>query len=290
MHASRRATIFNSFLAGNGYGIEMNWCDEVAIVDTEIRGISTTMKSMISPPYYNKPCVTTNNFVVPMGYRMHTAIYWFDRVFSDGSSASNRGARLDNVKFFDFDHDDECSNSVPIGFNTRDKRDGHWNYVSSFNNVQFESANMIDAKSASDGGVNDIVIVDLGGNSDPSDQSITTSAFVSDRPHLTSFASKCTSYPKNLAYCENSCLRTVTLSIDQTGTRFFDLKVYRESDGMMVFGTDFYNYDDNPQQYTFEENERKFSIPLPKGSYRFEFFNEDEIAWPKHVYELWGKY
>jgi len=287
MERSRRATLSQSYFAGNGYGIEMIWCDEMEIIDTEIRGISNDLKALVDPPYYNKPCVS-NSFRSPMGYRMQTNIYHFDKTFPDGTKSTNRGVRLVNVQFFDFDHDDACKDSVPIGFNTNDKRNGHWDYVSSFDNVQFESDNIMDTQEADTGGVSDVVIIDVDGSSDPANRASSASAFVSDKLHLKAFATKCTSYPHDLAYCEGSCLRTVSFSIDQTGTKFFYAKITRQ-DGANAIGVDFYRYDNDAHQMQYEDNSRLFSFPLPSGKYKVEFFDGEDLVWPKHVYEKWGK-
>ena len=290
IYRSRRATLSHSFFAGNGFGVEMRWCDEMKISDTVVRGVSKELKALVDPPYYNNPC-ESRNFLTPMGYRMHTTIYDFDKKFSDGTVSTNRGVSLSNVQFFDFDHDDSCVDSIPIVFNTKDKRDGHWNYISSFNDVQFESENMIDALQANDGGVPDVVIIDVDGSSDPANRASGASAFVSDKPHLKAFATKCTSYPHNLAYCEGSCLRTVSLSIDQTGTQFYHALITRLDDGADAYGVDFYDYDDDDDahQLQYEGNERVFSIPLPMGKYKIEFFDGEDLVWPKHVFEKWGK-
>jgi len=265
----------------------MRWCDEMEIIDTEIRGISNDLKALVDPPYYNKPCVS-NNFRSPMGYRMQTNIHNFDYKFPDGTISTNKGVRLVNVQFFDFDHDDACENSVPIGFNTDDKRDGHWDYVSSFTNVQFESDNIMDTEEADTGGVSDVVIIDVDGSSDPANRASSASALVSDKLHLKAFATRCTSYPHDLAYCEGSCLRTVSFVVDQTGTKFFYAKITRE-DGTNAIGVDFYRYDNDAHQMQYEDNSRLFSFPLPSGKYKLEFFDGEDLVWPKHVYEKWGK-
>jgi hypothetical protein len=287
IYASRLATISQSFLAGNGYGIEMRWCDEMEITDTVIGGISDDLKSLIDEAYYNHPCLS-NNFQIPMGYRMQTTIHRFGQKYADGTESTNRGANLSNVTFIDFDHNDVCKDSVPIEFNTADKRDGHWNYVSSFDKVQFESDNIMNTQKAIEGGVPDIVIIDIDGSSDPAKEATGASSFVTDKPQLTAFASRCTSYPRGMAYCEGSCLRTVTLYFDQTDTKDYSVKFTRQ-DGKVAFGVGFYRYDNDAHLSQYENNERSISIPLPSGKYKVEFFDGEELVWPKLVFEKWGK-
>ena len=222
---------------------------------------------------------------------MQTQIYRFDRKLSDDTYLQNIGAKLTDVKFSKFDHDDECFESVAIGFNVDSTSDGHWNYVSSFNGVQFtELSNMIDAKSANEGGVSDIVITDVGGLSDPLGQATVTSSFVSNRPHLIDLArGDCKDYNAGFAYCVNTCYRTVTLYIEQTDSAEFDLKVTRVEDGVQTYGDAFYRFDDDIHRKSFEGNNRKYSVALPWGTYRLEFYNGLDPIWPKHVYEVYGK-
>jgi hypothetical protein len=183
---------------------------------------------------------------------------------------------------------DVCKDSVPIEFNTADKRDGHWNYVSSFDKVQFESDNIMNTQKAIEGGVPDIVIIDIDGSSDPAKEATGASSFVTDKPQLTAFASRCTSYPRGMAYCEGSCLRTVTLYFDQTDTKDYSVKFTRQ-DGKVAFGVGFYRYDNDAHLSQYENNERSISIPLPSGKYKVEFFDGEELVWPKLVFEKWGK-
>jgi len=58
---------------------------------------------------------------------MPTALNW----------SSGKGVTVQNTTFSDFDNSDNCLGSIPIEFDKDDKRDGHFNYVSSFNNVYY---------------------------------------------------------------------------------------------------------------------------------------------------------
>jgi hypothetical protein len=79
----------------------------------------------------------------------------------------------------------------------------------------------------------------------------------------------------------------VTLSVDQTDSFNYDLKITRFDDGKEVFGQSIYQFDDDPHLSTYEANERRFSMSLQSGTYKFEFFDNDVPIWPKHVYEIW---
>lgn len=304
MYNARFATLRNSNLIGNGYGVEMRWSDDVSVSDTVIRGLSQEMEELSRRPYFNSPC-KSRWWPYPIGYRMQSQIYRSD-FSNDGKN--NRGMSMSNVNFYDFDHSDEwqyfnleekyrCSHSTSIGINTSDKRDNHFNYVSSFKDVSFDGPNTIDLQTANanEDGVYDVVVVDPDGGSDPSKQSNSASVFVSDKEHLTAFASDCTSYSAlGMAYCSNTCYRGVTVYANQIETSEFDLKVTRAPDSKfaeerVTYAASYYPYDgpEEIKRYRTEQNERKFHIALPQGSYKFEFVDADEVVWPGSAYEIW---
>lgn len=304
MYNARFATLRNSNLIGNGYGVEMRWSDDVSVSDTDIRGLSQEMEELSRRPYFSSPC-KSRWWPYPMGYRIQSQIYRSD-FSNDGKN--NRGMSMSNVNFYDFDHSDEwqyfnleeknrCSHSTSIGINTSDKRDNHFNYVSSFKDVSFDGPNTIDLQTANanEDGVYDVVVVDPDGGSDPSKQSNSGSVFVSDKEHLTAFASDCTSYSAlGMAYCPNTCYRGVTVYANQIETSEFDLKVTRVPDSKfaeerVTYAASYYPYDgpEEIKRYRTEENQRKFHIALPQGSYKFEFVDVDEVVWPGSAYEIW---
>ncbi len=280
MYNGARVSVENSLFAESAFNIEMRWCDDVNINNVDIRGISPFTKHIVDSPYYNKPCISSG-FHSPIGYRMHTTIHrWGDL---------NKGAKLSNVEFTFFDHDDQCSTSIPIGFNTNDKRDGHWDYLSSFTNVRVNGERLIDANSANEKGVPDIVIADPDGSSDPSRQASGASVFVSSKPYLTDFArGNCEQYHDGIAYCRNACYRTVQLIVGQTSSANYDLRVTR-NDGIVTYAPGFYQYDDSKyyNRSLYEGYPRKYAVSLPHGTYQLEFFENGESVWPQYVYEVW---
>jgi hypothetical protein len=220
---------------------------------------------------------------VRIGYLMPTTIW--------RSDIANYGAKLSNVIFSDFDDEDECQGSMPIKFSTDEIRDGHWNYVSSFNNVQIDGSKILPAAAAAQLSVKDIVITDIGGSLDPSGQVSTTSSIVSNRPELTTLArGSCEEDWEGMTYCRDTCFRSVTIKIDQDDTADLVMKVTRVDDGIFTQADQFYLYDDDDHLRGYEGSSRKFSVPLPHGNYQIKFLDStQEIVWPKFAYEVWGK-
>ncbi len=289
LYASARAYLENSLIAENAYNLELRWCDHVNVTDVDIRGIAPSTMELTHPPYLNKPC-SSSGFYSPIGYRMQTAIhryYWGE---------TNRGAKLENVGFTHFDYRGQCSSSVAIDFNTRDKRDGEWDYLSSFTNVTVSGDKIMDAKSADEEGIRNIIISDPDGSSNPSltsplatnKQSTVAGSFVMNKGYLTDLAhGDCQIHYDGIAYCEDACYRTVELLASQTGSAGYDLQVIREDDGVEVYFPAFYEYDDNFNRSLYEDHSRKYTVSLPEGSYQITFLDNGIPVWPQYVYELW---
>ena len=275
-HASSRLSVSNSLLAENSNNVEMRWSDDIMINDTEIRGISSITKHLVHPPYFNRPC--TEHILSPVGYRMQTNIYQY-----------KKGAQLTNVHFSLFDHDDECSNSFPIAFQTYHRYTTKlWDYTSTFQNVTFDGKKTMAASAAHEAGVLDIIITDPDGNSDPAGQSFGPASFVSNVTHLTGLShGSCSVYDEGIAYCNNTCLRTVKFVVDQAFSEDYDLKVTRIEDDAEVIVPAYYAYDNNQQLKRAYQNQRMYSIPIPFGTYTITFFQNGTHVWPTHVYVLW---
>ncbi len=271
----------------------MRRSDEMEVNDSFIRGITSTRKEEINLAMYNSPCIT-NGWPAPIGFRMNNWIHRFNGHHAE--TAPNLGVKMTNVHFTDFDHNDECKSSVAVGFRAAelsepDVNDGHFNYVSSFQNVDL-GPKTIDMASAKLGGLQDIVITDPNGSSDPAGVSTSASVFISNRNELKTFleSSGCTSYDDfGMAYCENSCLRGVTVLIDQMETKELDMKITRMSDGKSTYALQFYRFDE-PEFFNntlYDSHARKFSIPLPAGQYSIQFESNGEPVWPRYAVERW---
>ncbi len=297
LYDGSRAALESSLLAENGRNIHFYLSDNVNVTDADIRGISPSTKYLVHPPYFNKPC-TSSGFYSPIGYLSSTYLNRFQD--------PHRGAKLENVSFSLFDQSDRCSPSIPIAFRS-DKRDGHWDYMSSFTNVTVNGTKFIDAKEADENGITDIIISDPDGRSNPAflgkendfmktrelDSSLfDAGSFVSNKPYLTNLArGKCELYHDGISYCEGACYRTVRLMVGQTGTAGYDLKVTREDDGAVTYIPSIYEYDGysnhNYNMSLHEGYPRRYSASLPFGKYQLEFFENDKPVWPQYVFERW---
>ena len=73
----------------------------------------------------------------------------------------------------------------------------------------------MDAEYTTETGVQDIVITDIDGKSDPTGQSSSPSSLLSNKRSLKDLAyGNCEVYPNGAAYCDNACMCTVTLYTD----------------------------------------------------------------------------
>ena len=247
LHDSGHTSLVNSLLAENAYNIEMRWSDDVEIRDTEIRGVSSHTRYLVHPPYYNRPC--TSRILSPIGYQIQTTIHnWID--------GKNKGALLWNEHFSLFDHDDECSDSVPITFDTANIQSGHWDYISTFQNVTIVRNQIMDALAASDGGIPDIVIIDPDGWSDPLSQASGPASFVINKPYLIDFIrGECHAHHEGILYCDNTCLRTITFVVDQELSKDYDFKVVMVQNSVEVNVPDIYLYNNDAYLKTHEQNQ-----------------------------------
>ena len=93
LYKAHRMSIYNSIFAENDYNAWTVWSDDIKISDSEIRGVSSMTKSLVSPPYFNRPC--TSSSLSQFGYKMQTNMH---KIGSDGWEKV-KGARLKNVRF-----------------------------------------------------------------------------------------------------------------------------------------------------------------------------------------------
>lgn len=266
------------FVDNTQYGIQMRWSDNLQIENTIIKGVTTLTKDLLKAPYFNRPCISS--FYPPVGFKMPSGINKWDRT-------DNMGAILSSVQFLDFDHSDECKRSIPISFNYGDTRHKHFDFTTMLTGVTFEGARLIDAASSNENGVTDVVIHDIDGSSDKKNEA-SHGMLVSNVQRLKAFSDEgCSSYPEGISYCANTCYRTVSFMVDQSGTDEVDVRITRLMDEKEVIIPYSYKYDEDPHRNLYAENFRFFSASLPQGSYLVEFVKELKPFWPRFVLPRW---
>ena len=283
LYGSYNISITESLLSDNTlYGLDLGWVDNLNIIDTLFSGIASATKRLVNSPYFNKPCIS-NSYYPPMGLRLPTNIWRWNR-------KDNIGATLKNVSFTNFDHSDECTPSVPIGFNKGHIRNNHFDFLTMFQNVSFDGNKIMDAPLSDEAGAKDIAIHDIDGSSDPANQSVDNPGmFVSNTNYLKAFAGadSCTRYSNGISYCADSCYRTVTLMVDQNDSNEYDLVISRMSDGVQAVVPFVYEYDDNEHLNHYTDQFRLFSASLPTGSYDIAFMKDLQPRWPTFVLPRW---
>ncbi len=276
VYASYNVVIQDSVFSDNSqFSVELQWTDNVEIKDTTFRGYTAGTRTIVKPPYFNKPC--TNSFPPPVGLRIPTSIHKWDR-------ADNLGANLTNIVFTDFDYLDGCAEAIPISFNTKDNKYHHFDYLTTLANVTVDGGKVMIVGEAA---VKDVVIHDIDGSFNPFNTS-QPGMFVSDVPWLKAFSNQsCVNYPEDISYCAASCYRTVSFLVDQSTSTDFALKITRETDEADVLVPFTYKYDNDVHLSHYYENHRLFSISLPEGNYQAEFVSDLQQIWPRFVLPHW---
>lgn len=210
-------------LHDNQWGIVLRREDQILLEDFDIKGATQVFKDH-TITRSRKICSSSSSW-------RHEGILITPNLWRTGYNDPKLGLQLRNVNITGFDTDwYSCKSSEPIGYySTSDVYDGHFDYVSSAQDVSIVDSRgtIIDGcRFASELGVSDIVINDLDGGLDLSGASA-RGALVSNFPHVTDIfgSDACSSIGNCMAYCPGLCLRTFTLRVEQFGTENWKLKV-----------------------------------------------------------------
>lgn len=156
---------------------------------------------------------------------------------------------------------------------------------------------MFNACTPEDEGVTGLYIIDKDSSLRPKTSSFAgTSAIIGNIGSMSSFidTNKCITSPayKCSLYCEDTCLRTVTYTVDPSGTEDYTLKICSIDSGVCAesSGTYYYDEEDTPDETlmrnTRSDRYRYFDTTLPAGTYTAEFFDGNGTATrPSFVYE-----
>eukprot|EP00804_Cyclotella_cryptica_P014145 CCRYP_005584-RA/>CCRYP_005584-RA protein AED:0.03 eAED:0.03 QI:259/1/1/1/0.94/0.9/20/117/3951 len=280
------AKFIGGTLADNQWGLFLLYSDGILIDGMVVKGYTDTLKYITTPTNRQKICSRAD--------WSHEGMRIMTKKNRYGETDPNRGLRLKNVVFSDFDKNtNSCKlGSWPIAFSDI-RTDSHFDYTSSFENVTVSDSRglFIDACTASSKyGVDDIVINDLDGSlvasiAGNSAENETSGVFVSNSVSMK--FSGCSEYLTNcLAYCPDLCLRTVTYAVEQFGTEGLNLVITNDNGESLSIPGKIQAGD-----YTFFSHAfrpRKFSASLPSGTYTAQFMDEEgNEVWPTYVEELW---
>lgn len=178
-------------------------------------------------------------------------------------------------------------------------RRGTFDYFSVLSDVTIEDGAVpVDFCRAKEHGISDVYLTDLTGSLQTStsrgfntpltiisDDSLALSFLPSDRCIL--FANQC------IAYCEDTCLRTVTYKVDPTGSKSFRLRVYNNDKTCIDVDNTYWYEEEDTDIETLLQNSRTdrlryFSVTLPKGSYTVQVIDRSgQAVWPTFVEETY---
>ena len=228
----------------NQLGITIRNADRQTVSDYEIIGATETFKNHIA----NRPrkfCDSSwhvyledsdGNWARPWTGSWVRLKHLYGLMMSnfinrEGESDPREGLSMNNVNISGYGDEElawypTCTGSDPVAIDLLEKRDGHFNYISTFNNVNVDDDRgmIMDGCRPSDIGVSDIVINDADGSMDPA-RTATKGALVQGYDHITGILPNCNSIGHCMAYCSGVCLRTMKFKIEQHGTADWKLRV-----------------------------------------------------------------
>lgn len=275
--------------------VDLEFCDNCSIKDVTIVGWSQDYRKKVADQNVWHTCKNEPHRLDRlMGLEVLHMPWWRDWWYRDSTPP---GVTMENVRFEGF-QDTGCDRTNPL-YVQRHRLTPHFdNFIQIKNMTADSNASAPCLCTFEDLEVQDVAIADLDSSMHPDGQNAFdgVSSIVSDYPYMKAFAGgDCKSNAdKCFAYCENTCLRTVT----------FDVSPYETEDVMMVV-TDI---DSNktasfpgnfelskttvngmlvPDVYhnTFHYDVRKFSLVLPAGKYSAKFVDKDgNDFWPTFAY------
>jgi len=274
-------TLKGGLFAENGQGIKIDRAYNVHMVDVDIRGISDLTSYITSPPGFTRLCPGTNIFGIqlPTNENPYSINWW------------NQRQILENIHFSLFDKNQNCEVSSPIGFHKGGITINQWNFLTSLSNVKYEDKPFINAcETSSNHKIQDLVITDADGNSNPKGKKSPFASIVSNSARMTTFATEpCTHYQETCtAYCPNLCLRTFNFAIEQHGTENVVLKISKDGTRKSTTYLGSTRVKPDHESYSNDYNIRYYSASLPEGSYDAKFLDtEGNTIWPGFVQESW---
>jgi len=179
-------------------------------------------------------------------------------------------------------------------------RRGSFDYFSTLSGIQVEEGTiLVDACLAEAANVTDIYITDLDSSFRPPSSNYSgTSTIVGNAGYIASFVdpSKCSTSPYHRCsmYCEDTCLRSVTYTVNPASSENHTLEVCEVNSEVCVEidGTYWYEMEDTETETTMQNTRsdrfRYYSVTLPNGTYTATFLDGNGTeAWPSFVGETY---
>lgn len=280
IHNSRNIALSGFHFADNEQGIDLDRVDQFEMSDSEIVGRSEDYKNKVLSQKARNVCGGWEPKYV-RGVEMHT-------FKANRHLISQVQGAFTNVRFSRF-NDTGCDDSAVFWADDED-RYKTWDYWTNLENSQVEGvelgqiANFCRAVAK---GIPDSYITDsdsaFGAALGVSGGGVSTiMTYTNTLKKLQSFVEPtlCTDYPENcFSYCENTCLRTVTVRVDPTVSPDYKLKICKKDDTSKCE-----TYDNWLNTGDLDDRYRIFSPALPEGSYSAEFVDEfGDVSWPRGV-------
>lgn len=280
IHNSRRITLDGFHFADNSQGVDVDRIDLFSLTNSQIVGRSEDYKSKVLSQGARNVCGNWPTSYI-RGVEMHTFRH-------DRNLQPTLQGLFQNVEFSGF-NDTGCA--VPAVFWADDEaRYMSWDYWTSLDNVKVEGveanqiANFCRAVAV---GIMDSYINDkdngfgeaLGISSGVS----TIMTYTDSYKKMQAFVEPtlCHDHVENcFSYCENTCLRTVTVRVDPALAETTKLKVCMKNDlqNRCESYDSWYNNNDWADRF------RIFNPALPAGSYTAEFIDVNgDAVWPRGV-------
>lgn len=162
-----------------------------------------------------------------------------------------------------------------------------------------EGAVPVDLCEAKEQGVDDIWVTDLHSSlqSSTSRSFSGASTIITEDSWISTFLSSddCLVFANQcLAYCKDTCLRTVTYQVDPTVSEQYKMRVCNDTGTCIEVNNTFWYEEEDTEVETLVENTRVdrfryFAVTLPKGSYVAQIIdsNGGKLAWPTFVEEIY---
>jgi hypothetical protein len=278
IHNSRNITLKGFHFADNEQGVDLDRIDLFEMHDSTIVGRSEDYKKIVAAQKAPNVCGGNPSFV--RGVEMHTFRH------SRGLDPTALQGKFVNVKFEGFS-DTGCTNSAVFWADDEVRR-GTWDYWTTLENSQVEDASgshVANFCRAVARGITDSYIIDKNtafGASSGSDINAgpsTIMTYTESNKKLQAFVEPtlCSNYPDNcFSYCENTCLRTMTLRVDPATN--YKLKICKKDDTQSCETFDSMLINDHSDRY------RIYNPALPGGSYTAAFLDDtDQVGMPRGV-------